>query len=321
MEQHGEFAKNLALHSFQTLYGVLDALPIAVSWATLPGAVIQFTNRAFGALFGYPPGYFQNVDQFIDVTYIHEKHRALAREVWKHFASEQSTGVTEIPNIELEIRRFDGGVRTLQHCGAIVHDTKVAIGVFQDISEQKRFNEMLTGFALHDPLTGLANRRSLQERWQREIAGGGPRGRIAFLMIDLDGFKQINDTYGHDAGDVVLRTVAQRLKATVRETDLACRLGGDEFGVLMPGPADFREIEATCDRIVERLREPMAVDGMAIRVGASIGGCLYPDQASDIRELLLKSDRTLYEVKRSGKGRWGWCAPDLPRSDTSPTTA
>ncbi len=297
--------------SFGDLYDILHALPIAVSWARLPGTEIQFQNRAFDKLFGYPPDAFPTVEQFIEITYIHPEQRALARELWGHFVPRKATGVTEIPDIELEIRRFDGTTRMLRHCGVILHDTNVAIGVFEDISAQKQLTAMLNAFAHRDPLTGLANRRSLDERWQAEITAEDGHQRLAFLMIDLDGFKRVNDSHGHQAGDAVLRIVAARLQALVHTSDLVCRLGGDEFGLLLRVPEDISQVGVICDRIIATLQQPMVRDGVDIWVGVSVGGCLYPQQAADLDELVRRADQALYQVKATGKGRWGWTPPGL----------
>ncbi|SHO67480.1 diguanylate cyclase (GGDEF) domain-containing protein [Pseudoxanthobacter soli DSM 19599] len=304
MTAHINSLAGSASASAETLQGILEALPIGVSWATLPGGIIRFSNRAFDRLFGYPAGTFATATQLVEMTYIHPEQRALAAELWRHFKPGVKAGITEIPYIELDIRRGDGEIRTVRHCGAILHELDVGLAVFEDISEQKKLNEMLFRFAHLDPLTGLANRRSLQDRWQAEMLEAGRRRRMAFLMIDLDHFKEINDGLGHEAGDIVLRTVAQRLQETVRKSDLVCRLGGDEFGVLLPEPETTAQVEDISRRIVAALWEPIIIGATEVRVGGSVGGCLFPDQASDLRELLTRADQALYRVKASGRGGW-----------------
>lgn len=290
----------------ETLHGILDALPVAASWALMPGAVIQFTNKAFDRLFGYPPDTFKTADQFIDTVYVHARQRAYARRRWKHFALQQATGITEIPDMDLEVRRFDGSLRTVRHRGVIIYDLHVGIALFEDITEQKRLQTMLSTMAWHDPLTGLANRRRLDEHWRRATGRPGRPDRIGFVMIDLDGFKAVNDTYGHDAGDELLRTVASRLRNLARESDTICRLGGDEFGILIPGLKKPQQIEALCQRVLDALAEPITVDGIAVKIGASMGACLYPDQAADLRQMLMRADQALYHAKLAGKGCWRW---------------
>ncbi|MBJ3775514.1 sensor domain-containing diguanylate cyclase [Acuticoccus mangrovi] len=291
-----------------TLQGIFAALPVAVSWALMPGAIIQFTNQAFEKLFGYPHGFFATGEHFIETVYVHEAERALVLRHWEDFALTKGKGVTEIPDLEFEIRRADGQMRVVRHRGVILHDMKVGIAIFEDITEQKRLHILLNEQAYRDPLTGLANRRRLDERWQEELAR---RNRdIVFLMVDLDRFKQINDTYGHAAGDVVLNTIGGRLKDEVRGSDLVCRLGGDEFGILLPAPETLGDVDALCDRLIASLHLPITIeDGTSVQVGASIGACLYPAAAADFRELLLRADEALYQIKSRGRGRWKWYEP------------
>ncbi|WP_049785714.1 GGDEF domain-containing protein [Ancylobacter novellus] len=296
--------------SSETLHGILDALPVAASWALMPGAVIQFTNKAFDRLFGYPPDTFKTADQFVDMVYIHARQRAQARRRWKHFALQKSTGITEVPDMDLEVRRCDGSLRTVRHRGVILYDLRVGLALFEDVTEQKQLQTMLSTMAWHDPLTGLANRRRLDEHWRRATGRPGRRGSTGFLMIDLDGFKSINDTYGHGAGDEVLRTVASRLRNLAREGDTVCRLGGDEFGMLIPGLKRPQQIEALCQRVLATLTEPMTVNDVEVRVGASIGACLYPEQAADLRQMLMRADQALYYAKLAGKGCWRWFAAE-----------
>lgn len=288
------------------LYDVVGALPIAVSWATLPGGVIQYCNDAFYSMFDYPSGHFRMADQLIDEAYIHEHQRKLIRSHWNNFFSGDGEGTTAIPDTEIEIRTGNGEIRPVMHCGVILHEQQLAVAIFKDITEYKRDQQMLRNFAFLDPLTGLANRRGLTERWLEEHQHQVGGRRLAFLMVDLDGFKLINDTYGHDAGDQVLRVVAERLTESVREVDLVCRLGGDEFGIMMVAPNDFGIVAGICDRIVALLQQPISLGQVEVRITASIGGCFYPDQASDKHELLRRADEALLQVKKKDKGGWCW---------------
>ncbi|WP_437883905.1 diguanylate cyclase domain-containing protein [Pseudomonas sp. LRF_L74] len=286
---------------------ILDALPFGISWASLPGAQIRYGNTTFDQIFGYPPGYFRNIEQLIEEAYVHEYQRELAREHWQAFEAQEGGGVTSVPDIEIDILSGDGHLRTVLHCGLILHEEKLAVAIFKDISDIRRQNQLLRSFAYHDSLTGVANRRGLQERWRDETTRPVPR-RLAFLMVDLDGFKPVNDTHGHGVGDEVLRIVAARLKAAVRDGDLVCRLGGDEFGLLLAAPDSCEQIAAICKRIVDSLAKPIEVGEQTIHISSSVGGCLYPDQAANKRELLQRADLALYRVKQSGKGNWGWYA-------------
>jgi len=152
--------------------------------------------------------------------------------------------------------------------------------------------------ALHDPLTGLANRRLFDEIVVRELARSNRRGApIALVLMDLDDFKQVNDSAGHAAGDVVLRAVAETIEGRVRSSDLAVRLGGDEFAVVLPdcGPTDAR-------RLAEDLRTQVSeVVGPAVT--ASVGVAVAPDHGRDADALLAASDAALYRAKAAGRNR------------------
>lgn len=153
--------------------------------------------------------------------------------------------------------------------------------------------------ALHDSLTGLPNRVLFHDRIELALANARrSRGRAAVLLLDLDGFKEINDALGHASGDGLLRELALRLKRTLRDTDTVARLGGDEFGVVMPatGADDVRE---TAMRIHDAVEEPFEIGGLALAVKTSIGGVLYPDDATDSDTLVRFADVAMYAAKRN----------------------
>ena len=151
--------------------------------------------------------------------------------------------------------------------------------------------------ATRDPLTGLPNRRAVAE-----FDAEGPRRELGVLYVDLDRFKPVNDRLGHAAGDEVLRTVATRLQATVRPTDIVARLGGDEFGVICPG-CTRDELAELAARIIDRVADPIGVHGEAVQLGASIGAVVGHDRAEP---LLARADRALYEAKEGGRGACHW---------------
>jgi diguanylate cyclase (GGDEF)-like protein len=157
--------------------------------------------------------------------------------------------------------------------------------------------------SLHDTLTGLPNRALLAERVNVALSGGKRRGEpIGLLLIDLDGFKEVNDTLGHQFGDVVLREVAARLAATIGDAGTVARLGGDEFAVLLPRLASSDEGTAIADRLVTVLRQPVEVDELVMEVGASIGVAVYPTSCDDADQLLQCADIAMYTAKRAGLG-------------------
>ena len=293
--------------SFRNCHIILDALPVAVSWAGLPGGEIRFINRAFTRLFGYGEKHFLTVDQWISEVYDTSLEQEMAREHWAALWRSEQSGIGQIEPLELKVRCADGSFRTTQHRGALLWDIGIAVATFEDISPRKKTEDAVRRMAMEDPLTELANRRALQERWQSEICSEHSEP-MAVLLIDLDGFKPVNDQHGHDTGDQVLMMVAARLLACVRNADVVGRIGGDEFVVLLFGLGDGHEADEICRRIHNSLTAPFICDGSVIEVGASIGVSLYPQDGQTLEALIRSADQALYRRKKSNTGGWEWFA-------------
>ena len=190
-----------------------------------------------------------------------------------------------------------------------------------DLAEQRRLAEELAAttreleyLALHDPLTGLANRALFAEQLEQAWAQHRRHARgLCVLALDLDGFKQVNDTYGHSAGDELLVETARRLRHTVRDGDTVARLGGDEFTVLLP-EASSAEAEVIAERIHTGLAAPMEIDGQLLTTATSIGIGEALDRHDHPEELLREADAALYAAKEAGKGRHATYAPGLERA-------
>ncbi len=169
------------------------------------------------------------------------------------------------------------------------------------IIEQKRQIEYQ---ATHDDLTGLPKRRWLRERLDVEISRARrENSKVAVLFIDLDGFKLTNDTYGHDAGDQLLRVVGQRLLQSIRAVDLAARMGGDEFLVVACGLSKADEVPLIAQKLNDVVSQKVPYKDQFLQVGASIGTAVYPDDAQNIEELISQADHAMYVAKRAGRGR------------------
>lgn len=174
----------------------------------------------------------------------------------------------------------------------------------EDITERVRMEDEIRYAASHDTLTGLANRYAFMEQLESALGRVRRGDRIALLTIDLDGFKHINDTHGHAIGDDVLKQVARRLEATVRETDVIARFGGDEFGVIqVPAPEPATAIKLAT-RIVEALAAPCFINGLVLYLGASVGIACADESMSDSSKLMQNSDLALYRAKQDGRGCW-----------------
>jgi len=167
--------------------------------------------------------------------------------------------------------------------------------------------EQLRHFAFVDVLTALPNRRAFNERIRTLIAGASQQGKnFALLLIDLDGFKQVNDSLGHDAGDELLVIAADRMRDCLGENGFAARLGGDEFAILLDEYSDPETVELMCDRLVATLSQPAAIGRAMVTSGASVGAALFPQHGQDAEDLLRHVDLALYEAKRAGRGVWRW---------------
>ena len=172
-----------------------------------------------------------------------------------------------------------------------------AVLTFEDVSKARQAQQEIAHLAYHDPLTGLANRRSLQDRL---AVGFFERRRFKLLLLDLDRFKFVNDTYGHGVGDRLLRHVADRLAALANESIFISRLGGDEMAVLVYGDADLAQ--SVAQRLIAEIERPYVVGDFTVVIGCSIGLCCT-DDAADPDHLMQQADLALYEAKRHGRGR------------------
>ena len=183
--------------------------------------------------------------------------------------------------------------------GAITH----YIGVFSDISLLKQHEEQLRHLAQHDALTGIPNRVLLDDRMRQAIAQASRGGELlAVCYLDMDGFKPINDSYGHEVGDHLLIEMANRMVQTLRGGDTVARLGGDEFVFLLRGLKDIEECEITLNRLLNVLAQPARLDGHLVSLSASIGVSLYPSDNEDPDTLLRHADLAMYAAKQAGRG-------------------
>jgi diguanylate cyclase (GGDEF)-like protein/PAS domain S-box-containing protein len=177
-----------------------------------------------------------------------------------------------------------------------------AISMLRDVTERKLAEDALAHQALHDALTGLPNRSLLHDRLDQAIlAARREHWPLAVLLIDLDRFKEVNDTFGHHYGDILLKQVGPRLRGALRESDTVARLGGDEFAVILAG-CDAESGKLTAAKLLKALEEPFVVEGQALNVSGSIGIVTYPDHGQDVETLMRRADVAMYTAKRDHEG-------------------
>ncbi len=211
------------------------------------------------------------------------------------------------------IQQLSGGrwVQSIRH-----HTPDGGIVVLRsDITAFKESERAAQLLAQHDPLTGLPNRRLLQDRLAQTLARSRRAGEtMAVLMIDLDGFKAVNDTHGHKAGDEVLRVSAERIRSCLRSADTVARFGGDEFVAVVAALAKPGDIGLVAGKIIEAATQPItpswttARDAPPVRIGCSIGICLYPQDGDDPDALIRLADTAMYRAKDAGRGRFAYHA-------------
>lgn len=225
---------------------------------------------------------------------------------------------------ELWNKRKDGTIYPAWLAITIVSDQKGRlqnyIGAFADISEHKHAEERIRQLAYYDSLTGLANRSLFYDRLEQSMMQAKRnRCKLALLFIDLDRFKEVNDTLGHDAGDSLLKTVAARIRSCLRESDVLARLGGDEFVVLLkdlvahPHDNSIEVCKKIAENIIRRLSEGHDFERYTFYGGGSIGIVIYPDNAATVGDLVQRADTAMYEAKNAGRNTFRFFNPELGR--------
>ena len=199
-----------------------------------------------------------------------------------------------VRQLEELIKAIDGGNASVE----IEISRKDELGALAVAIGQMSKRDKALRQANEDPLTGLANRRYLMQKMENLFKSGKP---MSLCFIDLDGFKPINDTYGHDMGDEALKVVSERFSACVRDNDVLARIGGDEFVMLFNGLDDRKVLETRVKRVLELVNEPIWISDTRLKMGASIGLAVSPQDGKDAESLLNAADEAMYAAKQGGK--------------------
>jgi diguanylate cyclase (GGDEF)-like protein/PAS domain S-box-containing protein len=277
------------------------------------GGKIIAVNRAFTRLTGYSRD--EAIGQNPRVLKSGRHDEAFYREMWRtlsetgHWQGDvwdlRKDGTVYPKFLSISTLR-DGHGKPTHYCG-----------IFYDITERKTFEDKLERLAHYDVLTGIPNRSLLFDRLELAITEAmHSGGKAAVLFIDLDRFKNVNDSLGHAAGDQVLREAAERICSSIRRNDTAARLGGDEFAIVLPDLGDPRHAALVAEKIIERMNVPFIIDGTAVTVSTSIGISLFPADHHRPDKLLELADQAMYQVKARGANGYLFCSePDGPPAD------
>lgn len=282
------------------LRAIFDLMPNPLAITTPGNGTLLGASRSFAEFLGAQPedlvGRRTSPDDLGIWAQIEDRTRFLA-------ALESGEGTTS--GFPLDVRRADGSTAHLVVSGRLieVEGRKLLLKEFHDVTEATREANQLRRLAEHDPLTGLPNRLLVSDRLRQALAAARRGGwQIAVCYLDLDGFKDVNDRYGHRIGDLVLKETAQRLNRVVRASDTVGRLGGDEFALILLDVAGIKECEEVFERLLQTMAAPFAVDEHLIDgVTISVGYTLFPDDDAPPDALLGHADQALYLAKRAGK--------------------
>ena len=289
----------------QRLAEILDAMPIAVSWSTLKDQKLTFMNKKFTQMFGYVLSDHPTIEHWINNAYPKPEHVKRSNEMWMPYLNSTSIHPIEIPQVEVDVICKNGEVKTTLLGGVLIPHEGWGLATFVDITERKEHEVQIEKLAMEDPLTGLANRRAFNEILKGTLSRARRLDhKTALLLVDLDHLKSLNDSLGHDRGDKVLQTLAQRLRKGIRSGDVVCRLGGDEFGIVADAVEGEKTPEEMAGRILECVSEPFSLDDSPINISVSIGIGIFPDDTDNAEGLYKYADEALYRAKNGGRGRW-----------------
>jgi diguanylate cyclase (GGDEF)-like protein/PAS domain S-box-containing protein len=278
---------------------LVESAPEGIAITDTQGRVMR-VNAEFVRMFGYELD--EAVGQDIDNLVAPLAREEEAREISK------STNQGNTTFFETVRRRKDGSLVDVSVIAAPVligGKPKAVYAIYRDITERKQMEQKLEEMATHDFLTGLPNRRLLLDRFTIAAAlAHRNKARIAVMSLDLDKFKSINDTLGHDAGDRVLKVISVRLVRILRASDTFARVGGDEFISVMMETDHIEEATAIANKILDSFTEPLSIAGHQLHLSTSIGIAIYPDDAEDLETLTKKSDAAMYYSKSHGRNQF-----------------
>ncbi|WP_353233878.1 EAL domain-containing protein [Diaphorobacter ruginosibacter] len=299
--------------SEERLRGILNHLPIGI--ALLKNGVFDFSNERYTRACGYGTREIHDMDGWWNTLVVDPQERGFYARRWQDACNEARGSGGYIRPHECIITHKSGHSRSIEMAGVILGDDCLVTLV--DISQRKAVEERARYFAYYDPLTQLPNRRLLLDRLQQALAMSARSHTYgAVLMLDLDNFKSLNETQGHDMGDRLLGVVAQRLRASVHADDTVARHGGDEFVVVLRSLGENEQAAAAgaeemAQKILGLMRDPFEIDGEMHHTTLSIGITLFHGQRESADELLKRGDLALYRAKAEGRNMLRFFDPQM----------
>ncbi len=317
-------AESAQLESELRFRAIIEATPVALALNDDQGN-ITYLNQAFVQSIGYTIEDIPTIADWWPRAYPEPQYRQWIIEKWLSASEEARKSNSPFTPLEAKIRCKDGAIRTLMISTTPLADNVAgtSLVVLYDITERKAAEEAINNLAFYDPLTGLPNRRLLLDRLKQAMAASTRSERHgALLFIDLDNFKTLNDTRGHDIGDLLLQQVGQRLASCVRECDTVARLGGDEFVVMLQDLSEdsacaATQAETVGEKILATLNQTYQLGDHEYHNTPSIGVTLFTDRLGSIDELLKRADLAMYQAKAAGRNAMRFYDPQMQAAVTS----
>src|SRR5690606_32844368 len=278
---------------------LLESAPDAIVVAD-PQGQIKMINQRLESLFGYEREELlgKNLDMLLPEAYRerHQQHRT------KYFKEPEQRTMAGKPR--LEGLRKDGSTIPLDISVSMldVEEGQQAVAFIRDVSSWRKLEEDLRHLATHDTLTGLPNRSLFRDRLDQELVLARRQNQmLAVMLLYLDHFKVVNDSLGHDVGDLLLKEVAQRLAGCLRAGDTVARLGGDEFAIILPAVSQVHDVTTIAEKLFSPFDAPLILNNREVQVGFSLGVSLFPDDGKTVEELLADADAAMYHAKAEGR--------------------
>lgn len=302
LQKSAELDRNNALESQRRVNTILNTVHDAIITTNELGG-IESINTATELMLGYRSSELltKNISQLISDEASESVPRFISEFTQEDNSKPYKKGLEQI------IKHCDGSTFPVEiFLGRSEFNNEITFtAVIRDITQRKKDEEAIQHLVLTDPLTNLANRRHFNQELQRAMENKKRLHlSVGLLMIDLDNFKPINDTYGHNIGDKVLQRVASRLMNITRTVDLIARLGGDEFAIILNSVNDQFDPITPAKKIIETLSKPMNIDGQMVKIGTTIGISVSPQDAMSLEEFINRADKALYKAKSLGKGQY-----------------